>query len=154
MIHNFWKLYIIYSYYKILAVLYKYILVAYVFSTFVVVFQSLIHVWLFATPWTACSIPGFPVLHYLLEFAQIHVHWVSDAIQPSHPLLTPSHPAFNLSQHQGLTSESALHIRWPNDWSFSSSISPSNEYLVLISFRIDWFDLFAVQGTLKSSPAP
>ena len=93
---------------------------------------------------------GFPVLHYLPEFTQTHVHWVSDAIQPSHPLLSPSPPAFNLSQHQGLSSESALCIRWPKYWSFSYSISPSNEYSGLISFRIDWLDLLAVQGTLKS----
>ena len=97
-----------------------------------------------------CSMPGFPVLQYLLEFAQTHVHWISDAIQPSHPLLSPSPPAFNASQHQGFPSESALHIKWPKNWSFSSIISPSNEYSGLISFRMDWFDLFAVQGTLKS----
>ena len=100
--------------------------------------------------------PGFPVLHYLLEFAQTHVHWVSDAIQPSHPLSPSSPPAFDLSQHQGLfPNESALHIRWPKYWSFSFSISPSNEYSRLISFRTDWFNHHAVQGTLQeSSPAP
>ena len=96
-----------------------------------------------------CSTAGFPVFHYPLELAQTHVHQVSDAIQPSHPLSSPSPPAFNLSQHQGLSSESALPIRWPKYWSFSFSISPSNEYSGLISFRIDWFDPFAVQGTLK-----
>ena len=94
--------------------------------------------------------PGFPVLHYLLELAQTPVHWVGDAIQPSHPLSSASSPALHLSQHQGLASESALHIRWPKYWSFSFSISPSNEYSGLISFRMDWFDLLAVQGTLKS----
>ena len=72
------------------------------------------------------------------------------AIQASHPLSSPSPPAFNLSQHQGLSNESVLHIRWPKYWSFSFSISPSNEYSGLISFRIDCFDLLAVQGTLKS----
>ena len=97
-----------------------------------------------------CSTPGFPVLHHLPEFAQTHVHWVSDAIQPSHPLSSPSPPAFNLSQHQGFSSESVLLIRWPKYWSFSFSISPSNEYSGLISFRIDWFDLLAVQGTIKN----
>ena len=78
---------------------------------------------------TLCSssMPGFPVLLYLLAFAQIHVHWIGDAVQPSHPLLSPSPPACHLSQHQGLSSESALHIRWPNYWSFNFSISPSNE---------------------------
>ena len=96
-----------------------------------------------------CSMPGFPVLHYLLEFAQTHVYWVDYAIQLSHPLLSPSLPAFNLSQHQGLF-QSVLRIRWSKYWSFSFSISPSNEYLGLISFRIDWFDLLVVQGTLKS----
>ena len=85
----------------------------------------------------------------LLELAQTHVHWLSDAFQWSHPLSFPSPPAFNLSQHQGLSNESALRIRWPKYWRFSFSISPSNEYSGLISFRIDWFD-FAVQGTLKS----
>ena len=93
-----------------------------------------------------CSTPGSPVLHYLLEFAQTHVHWVSDAIQASHPLLLLSPPALNLSQHQGLFQGVSS---WPKYWSFSFSISPSNEYSGLISFRIDWFDL-AVQGTLQS----
>ena len=94
---------------------------------------------------------GFPVHHQLPELAQTHVHWVSDAIQPSHPLSSPSPPAFNLSQHPRMFSnESVLHIRWPKYWSFSFIISPSNEYSGLISFRIDWFDLLAVQQTLKS----
>ena len=88
------------------------------------------------------STPGFPVLHYFLEFSQTHVHWVGDSIQTSHPLLSPSPPALNLSQHQGLFSnESALPIRKPKYWSFSFSISPSNEYSELISFRMDWLDL-------------
>ena len=75
------------------------------------------------------SMPGLPVHHQLLEFTQTHVHWVSDAIQPSHPLLSPSPPALNLTQHQGLSNESALHIRWPKYWSLSFNISPSNEHL-------------------------
>ena len=83
-----------------------------------------------------CSTPDFPVHHQLPELAQIHVHRVSDAIQPFHPLSSPSLPAFNLSQHQGFSSESVLHIRWPKYWSFSFSISPSNEYSGLISFRM------------------
>ena len=94
--------------------------------------------------------PGLPVHHQLLEFTQIHVHWVGDAIQPSYPLSSPSHPAFDLSQHQGFSNESALCIRRPKYWSFSFRISPSNEYSGLVSFRIDCFDLLAVQGTLKS----
>ena len=98
-----------------------------------------------------CSMPGLPVLHHLMELAQTHVHWVIDAIQPFHLLSSPSSPAFNLYQHQGLfSSESAFRNRWPKYWSFSFSISPANEYSGLISFRIDWFDLLAVQGTLKS----
>ena len=123
---------------------------------------------------------GFPVLPCLLEFTQIRVHWVSDAIQSSHPLSSPSPPgilspgicsnscpwsqwcyliisssatppfAFNLSQHQGLFKwVSSLH-QVTKYWSFSFSISPSNEYSRLISFRMDWLDLLAVQGTLKS----
>ena len=94
-----------------------------------------------------CSMPGFPVHYQLPEFTQTHVHQVGDAIPPSHPLSSPS-PAFSLSQHQG--NESVLRTRWPRYWSFSFSISPSSEYSGLISFRIDWFDLLAVQGTLKS----
>ena len=96
-----------------------------------------------------CSTPGLPVHHQLPEFIQTHVHRVSDAIQPSHSLLSPSPPAFNLSQHQVFSNESALRIRWPEYWSFSFSISPSNEYSALISFRMDWLDLLAVQGTLR-----
>ena len=149
-----------------------------------------------------CSTPGLPVHHQLLDFTQTPVHWVSDAIQPSHPLSSPSPPALNLSQHQGLfffiffffkfiiiiyftilywichTSTCihhgctrvphpeppptslpipsqglfkwALRIRWPKYWSFSFNISPSNEHPGLISSRMDWLDLLAVQGTLKS----
>ena len=97
-----------------------------------------------------CNTPGFPVLHYLLELAQTHVHWVSDAIQTSHPLL----PLFLLpsvfSSIREFSSELALHIRWPKYWSFSLSISTYSEHSGLISFRIDWFNLLAVQGTLKS----
>ena len=96
-----------------------------------------------------CSSPGFPVHHQLLEFTQKHVHWVGHALQPSHCLLCPS-AAFNLSQIRVSSNESVLHIRGPKYWSFHFSISPSNEYSGLIFFRIDCFDLFAVQGTLKS----
>ena len=97
-----------------------------------------------------CSMPGLPVHQQLLELAQTHVHQVGDAIQPSHPLSSLSPPAFSLSQHQFFSSESVLHIRWPKYWKFSFSISPSNEYLRLISFRMYWLDLLAVQGTLRS----
>ena len=95
-----------------------------------------------------CCMLGFPVLHHLLEFAQTHVHWVDDAIQPSHPLSLPSLPALSLPQNQALFQWVGSSIRWPKYWSFS--ISPSNEYSGLISFTIDWLDLLAVQGTLKS----
>ena len=97
-----------------------------------------------------CSTPGFPVHHQLPEFAQTYVHRVSDAIQLSHPLSSPSLPTFNLSSIRVFSNESILHIRWPKYLSFSFSISPSNEYSGLISFRIYWLDLLAVQGTLKS----
>ena len=104
-----------------------------------------------AKPWVPrdCSTSGFPVLHYILEFAHIHVNWVGDAISPSHPLLPPSPFNFSLSQHQSLFHESALCIRCSKYWSFSFSISPSNEYSGLIFFRIDWLDLLSLQGTLK-----
>ena len=93
-----------------------------------------------------CSTPGFPVHHQLLELAQTHVHRVCDAIQPSHLMLSclQSFPA-----SESFSKESVLCIRWPKYWSFSFSISPSNEYSGLISFKIDWFNLLAVQGTLK-----
>ena len=97
-----------------------------------------------------CSTPGFPVHHQLLEFTQAHVHWVSNAILPSHPLWPPSPPAFNLSQHWVFSNELALHIRWAKYWSFSFSISPSKEYSGLISFNIYLFELLTVQGTLKN----
>ena len=89
-----------------------------------------------------------PCPSYLLEFAQTHVHWFSDVIQPSHPLSFPSPPASIFPGIRVFSSESVLRIRWPHYWSFSFSISPSSEYSRLISFRIDWFDLLAVQGTL------
>ena len=97
-----------------------------------------------------CSMPGFPVHHQLLKPTQTHVHWVGDTIQPSHflgPLLLPPLIFPNIGV---FSNESVFHIRWPKDWSFSFSISPSNDYSGLISFKIDWLDLLAVQGTLKS----
>ena len=97
-----------------------------------------------------CSLPGLPVHHQLPGFTQTHVHRVGDAIQPSHPLPSPSPPAFNFPSIRVFSNESVLHIRWPKYWSFSVSICPPNEYLGLISFRMDWLDLLAVQGTLKS----
>ena len=97
-----------------------------------------------------CSMPGLPVHHQLLEFTQTHVHRVGDAIQPSllcHallllPLIPPS--------IKGFSSESTLHMRWAEYWNFSFNLSPSNKHPGLISFKMDWLDLLAVQGTLKS----
>ena len=97
-----------------------------------------------------CSMPGFPVLYHLPEFALTHVHWVVDAIQPSWPLLSPFPPAFSLFQHHGFFQWVGSSHEMAKYWSFSFSISPSIEYSGLISFRNDWFDLLAVQGTLKS----
>ena len=91
------------------------------------------------------STPGLPVHYQLPEFTQTHVHRVSDAIQPSHPLSSPSPPAPSPSQHQN--HETILRTRWPKYWSFSLSIIPSKEIPGLISFRMDWLDLLAVQGT-------
>ena len=110
-------------------------------------FQSPSHVWLFTTLWTvACQASlSFTISQSLLKLMAI------ESMMPSNHLilLSPS-PAFNLSQHQVFSKELALPIRWPEYWSFNFSISPSNEYSGLISCRIDWFDLLAVQGTLKS----
>ena len=102
------------------------------------------------------SMPGLPVHHQLSESTQTHVHWVGDAIQPSHPLLSPSPPAFNLAQHQDLfkwvssSHQVAKVFSWVLMLSFSFNIKPSNKYPGLLSFRMDWLDLLAVQGTLKS----
>ena len=96
-----------------------------------------------------CSTSGFPVHHQFPKSTQTYVHWVGDAIQLSQPLSSLSPPAFNLSQHRVFSNESVLRIRWPNYWSFIFSISTSNEYSRLISFRIDRLDLLAVQVTLK-----
>ena len=97
-----------------------------------------------------CSMPGFPVHHQLPGLAQTHVHQVGDTIQPSHPLLHPFllPSVFPNESIRVFSNESVLRIKWPRYWSFS--ISPSGEYSGLISFRIDWLDLLAVQGTLKS----
>ena len=97
-----------------------------------------------------CSMPGFPVHHQLPELTKTHVHRVSDAIQPSNLLPSPLLPPSIFPSIRVFSSESALCIRWPKYWSFSFSISSSNEYSGLISFRMEWLDLFAVQGTLKS----
>ena len=147
-----------------------YLSVCYFMSKTMHQFSSVTKLWLTLWDPMDCSTPGFPVHHQLMEPTQTHVHWVSDGIQPSHPLSSPSPPAFNLSQHQGLFQgvnptasvqklfcgicsvfkwsfnelmggESALCIRWPKCWSFSFSISPSSECSGLISFRTNWLYL-------------
>ena len=110
------------------------------------------------------STPGLPVHHQLPELAQTHVHWVSDVLPSSHPLSCPSPPALShlilccpllllpsiFPSIRVFSNESVLRIKWPKYWSFNFNISPSNEHPGLISFRMDWLDLLAVQGTLKS----
>ena len=99
-----------------------------------------------------CSTPGFPVHHQIPELAKTHFHQVVQliSIQPSIPLLFLSPPDFNHSQHQSLLQRTDSSLKGPKCWSFNFSISPSSEYSGLISFRIDWFDILSVQGTLKS----
>ena len=111
---------------------------------------SLSHVWLFVTPWTAaCQASlSFAISKSLFRFMSIDVVMLSNYLILCHLLLLPSlFPSIRV-----FSNESALHIKWPKYWSFSFSISHSSEYSGLISFRIDWFDLLAVQGTLKSVP--
>ena len=118
--------------------------------SYIVHFSSVIQSCLTLCDPVDCSTPGFPVHHQFLELTQTHVYQDSDAIQPSHPLspllLLPS----ILPSIRVFPNESALLIRWPKYWSFSFSISPSDEYSGLISFGMDWLDLLAVQETLKS----
>ena len=110
--------------------------------------QLLSCVCLFASPWTATCQASLSITNWtLLKLISIKSVMPS---KPSYPLSAPSPPAFSLSQHQGVFPESVLRIRWPKYWSFSFNISPSNEYSGLISFRMDWLDLLAVQRTLKS----
>ena len=97
-----------------------------------------------------CSMPGLPVHYQLLESTQTRVRWVSDAIQPSHPVIPFSSCSQSFPASGSFSNVSALHIRWPKYWSFNFNISPSNEHPGLISFRMDWLDLLEVQGTLKS----
>ena len=97
----------------------------------------------------ACSAPGLPVPRFLLKSPQVRICCISDTIQSSHPL-APSSSASIFRSVRDFSSESSVHIRWPKYWSFNFSISPSNEYSGLISLKIDWFDLLAVQGTFRS----
>ena len=114
----------------------------------IVVVQSLSGVWHFSTPWTAAHQASLSFTLSPWRLLKLMSHWISDAIQPSHPLSFPSPLPSIFPSIRVFSNESALTIRWSKYWSFS--ISPSNEYAGLISFRIDWFDLLAVQGTLKS----
>ena len=111
--------------------------------------QSLSRVWLFVTPWTAAHWASLSITK-LLEYTQTHVHWVSDAIQPSHPLLSLLLLPSIFPSIRVFSNESTLGMRWPKYWSFSFSIIPSKEIPGLISFRMDWLDLLAVQGTVRS----
>ena len=111
--------------------------------------QSLSCVQFFASPSTATHKTSLSITK-LPELIQTHAYWVGDVIQQSPPLQSPYPPAFNLTQHRGLSNDSVTHIKWPKYWSFSFCIGPSNEHPGLISFRMDWLDLLAVQGTLKS----
>ena len=97
-----------------------------------------------------CRMPGLSDHHQFLESTQTHVHWVDDAIQPSHPLSSPSPPALISPSFRVFSSELVLHIRWPKYWCFSFTISPTNEHPGLIYFRMDWLDLLVIQGPLKS----
>ena len=110
--------------------------------------QSLSRVWLFEIPWTVAYQASLSITNSqsLLNSCPLS----RDAIQPSHPLSSPSFPPSIFPRIRAFSNESVLHIRWPKDWSFSFSVSPSSEYSGLISFRMDWLDLLAVQGTLKS----
>ena len=110
-------------------------------------------VWLLETPWSAARQASLSITDSR-SLLKLMSHQVGEAIQPFHPLSSPAPPAFSLSQHQGLSNGSVLRIRWPKYWSFSISISPSNKCSGLISFRMDWLDLLAVQGTLKSKSSP
>ena len=96
------------------------------------------------------SRPGLSVNHHLPEFTLTYVHPVCDAIQPSHPLSSPSPPAPILPNIRVFSNEPTLQMRWPKCWSFTFSVIPSKEHPELISFRMDWLDLLSVQGTLKS----
>ena len=97
-----------------------------------------------------CSAPGFLVHHQLPQLTQTHVHQVGDSIQSSHPLLFSLLLPSIFPRIRDFSNEKVLHIRWPKNWSLNFSISPSNDYSGLISFRMDWLDLFVVQGSLKS----
>ena len=138
----------IYVYIYIHMCIYAYICILYIYVS-AVQFSSVAQSCLTLRNSMNCSRPGLPVHHQIPEFTQTCVHWVGDAIQPSHPLLSPSPSALNPSIRV-FSNESALPIGWPMYWSFSFNISPSKEYPGLISCRMDWLKLLAVQGTLKS----
>ena len=122
----------------------------YTLGMVVIQFSSVVHSSLTLCYPVDCSTPGFPVYHQLPELTHTHVHRVSDANQPSHPLSSPSPPASIFPGIRVFSNVSALRIMWPKYWSFNFSIRPSNEHPGLISFRIDWLDLLKAQRTLKS----
>ena len=163
-IQNFYRLYSIYSYHKIL--LYN---ISWSLFILYLVVCSYLHTYLACHPFLLltqfssviqlcptlcdprnCRMPGLPVYHQLLESTQTHVHRVGDATQPSHPLSSPSPPALNLSQHQGLFKWVSSSHQVAEVLEFRFNISPINEHPGLISLMMDWLDLQAVQGTLKS----
>ena len=113
-------------------------------------FSSVAHLCLTLCDPVDCRTPGLSVHHQLPELAQTHVHWIGDAIPPSHPGLSTSPPTFNLPQHEGLFQWVSFSHQVAKVLEFQLSISPSSEYSGLVSFRIDWFDLLAVQGTLRN----
>ena len=115
--------------------------------------QSISPVRLFGTQWTG-SMPGLPVHQQFPEFTQTRVHWVGDALQPSHPQSSLLLPPSIFPSIRVFSIESVLHTRGPKCWSFSFSISPSKEYLGPISFRMDWLDLLASKDSQESSPTP
>ena len=121
-------------------------------DTIAIVFQMLSHVQFFVTPWTAARHTS---LSFTISLNLLKLMSIESVMPSSHLILSPpSPPSLNLSRIRVFSNESALCVRWPKYWSFSFSISSSNEYSGLISFRIDWLDLLAVQRTLKSPPAP
>ena len=113
-------------------------------------FSSVTHLCLTLCDPMGCSTPGFPVHHQLLELIQTYIHQVGDAIQPSQPLSSLLLPPSIFPNIRVFSNELVLRIRWPKYWSFNLSINPSNEYSGLVSYRINWLDLRALQWTLKS----
>ena len=136
--------------YKVIKILMKFLILCTTFHDLFPQFNLVAQLCLTLRDPIDCSTPGFPVHHQLPELTRTHVHWVSDVILPSYPLSSPSPPAFSLPSTRVYFNESVLCIRWPKYWSFS--ISPSNEYSGLISFRI--WSLFSPRDSQESFPTP